>query len=79
MVTTRNAELDVPAKRTVVVDKTGAGDVYAAGFLAGYLDGAGLEVCAEIGTAAAAFSIASYGREGYPDERFLRKYERELS
>jgi ribokinase len=79
LITTRNTELDVPAKKTVVVDTTGAGDVYAAGFLASYLDGANLETCGQIASAAAAFSIASHGREGYPDERFLRKYARELS
>lgn len=78
-ISTRTSELDIPAKRTVVVDTTGAGDVYAAGFLAGFIDGANLEECGEIASAAAALSIASYGRGSYPDERFLRKYARELS
>ena len=79
MITTRNVQFEVPAKRTVVVDTTGAGDVYAAGFLAGYIDGANLETCGQIASAAAALSVAAYGREGYPDERFLRKYAQELS
>jgi sugar/nucleoside kinase (ribokinase family) len=74
----RSSRLDLPAKPTVVVDTTGAGDVYAAGFLAGYLDGATLEVCGEIATAASALSVSAYGREGYPDERFLRRFAREL-
>lgn len=78
MIVTRNSEIQVPAKKAVVVDTTGAGDVYAAGFLAGYLDGATLEVCGEIASAAAALSVSAYGREGYPDERFLRMYAREL-
>jgi ribokinase len=79
LIITRNVELDIPPKKAVVVDTTGAGDVYAAGFLAGFIDGANLEKCGEIGSAAAALSIASYGRDSYPDERFLRKYARELS
>ncbi|HOB37805.1 MAG TPA: PfkB family carbohydrate kinase [Methanomassiliicoccaceae archaeon] len=74
VIITRNSEITVPAKRTVIRDATGAGDVYAAGFLAGYIDGATLEVCGEIGSAAAALSVTSYGREGYPDERFLRRF-----
>jgi sugar/nucleoside kinase (ribokinase family) len=74
----RSSRLDLPAKPTVLVDTTGAGDVYAAGFLAGYLDGATLEVCGEIATAASALSVTAYGREGYPDERFLRRFAREL-
>ena len=78
LIVTRNSEISIPAKRTVVKDATGAGDVYAAGFLAGYLDGANLEACGEIASAAAALSVASYGREGYPDERFLRRFAKEL-
>ncbi len=78
LIVTRNSELRVPAKKAVVLDTTGAGDVYAAGFLAGYLDGATLEVCGEIASAAAALSLSAYGRGGYPDERFLRKFAREL-
>jgi len=77
-IVTRNTELVIPAKRTVVADVTGAGDVYAAGFLAGYLDGATLEACGTIATAAAALSVTAYGRDAYPDERFLRRFAREL-
>lgn len=78
VIITRNSEIHVPAKKAVAVDTTGAGDVYVAGFLAGYLDGATLEACGEIASAAAALSVTAYGREGYPDERFLRAFAREL-
>lgn len=78
LIVSRNSEIAIPAKRTVVKDATGAGDVYAAGFLAGYLDGANLEVCGKIASAAAALSVAFPGREGYPDERFLRRFAKEL-
>ncbi|NLK25543.1 MAG: hypothetical protein GX307_03085 [Euryarchaeota archaeon] len=78
VIVTRNTELIIPAKRSMVIDVTGAGDVYAAGFLAGYIDGASLETCGQIASAASALSIASYGREGYPDERLLHMFAREM-
>jgi sugar/nucleoside kinase (ribokinase family) len=66
----------IPSKRVKVVDKTGAGDVYASGFLAGVLRGWSAEDCAEFATQAAARSIGSAGREGYPDARMLERFER---
>jgi ribokinase len=58
----------LPAR--VVCDRTGAGDVAAAGFLAGVLVGADVRKCAEIAAAAAARSIEGYGRGSYPDSEF---------
>ncbi len=49
----------VPAAR--VLDTTGAGDLFAAGFLAGYTQGRGLRDCAVMGTIAAAEVIEHYG------------------
>jgi ribokinase len=74
LIITKNSEISVPAKKTAVIDRTGAGDVFAAGFLAGYMGGSTLERSGEIGAAAAALSIASVGRTGYPDRRFIRRY-----
>ena len=44
-----------------VVDTTGAGDQYAAGFLYGYTSGCDLTACAEIGGIAAAEVISHFG------------------
>jgi ribokinase len=66
----------IPAKRVLVKDKTGAGDVYASGFLAGILRGWSVEDCGEFATLAAAGSVAAVGREGYPDIKMLERYER---
>ena len=62
----------VPAARAKkVVDKTGAGDVYAAGFIAGLILNLPLETCGRLASEAAALSISGYGREKYPDQQFL--------
>ena len=66
----------IPAKRVKVVDKTGAGDVYASGFLAGMLRGWSVEDCGEFATQVAAGSVASAGRDGYPDSKTLERFER---
>jgi len=67
--------LRIPAaKAEKVVDKTGAGDVYAAGFIAGLLLELPLKQCGRLASEVAALSISGYGREKYPDRRFLRKF-----
>lgn len=51
----------VAAEPTVVVDTTGAGDAYAAGFLAALTAGADLPECGRLGSVAAADVISHYG------------------
>lgn len=53
--------IDVPVKRLVPVDTTGAGDQFAAGFLFGLATGRDLETCAKIGNACAAEVICHIG------------------
>jgi sugar/nucleoside kinase (ribokinase family) len=44
-----------------VVDTTGAGDLYAAGFLHGYANGQPLDVCGKLGSLAAGLVIQQIG------------------
>jgi len=56
---------------TQVVDTTGAGDAYAAGFLAGFARGRPLSVCGRLGSIAAAEVISHYGARPATDLRPL--------
>ena len=56
-----------------VVDTTGAGDLYAAGFLYGLINGRSIGTCAMIGSLAAAEIISHYGAR---PETSLRGYVR---
>jgi sugar/nucleoside kinase (ribokinase family) len=53
--------VDVPVKRIVPVDATGAGDQFAAGFLYGLATGRDLETCARMGNFCAAEVISHVG------------------
>ncbi|MBI2017914.1 carbohydrate kinase family protein [Candidatus Daviesbacteria bacterium] len=49
------------AKPQQVMDPTGAGDAYRAGFLAGYLKGLDLKICGQMGSVAACYTVEKYG------------------
>jgi sugar/nucleoside kinase (ribokinase family) len=54
-----------------VVDTTGAGDLFAAGFLAGYAQGRGLKQSLHIGVIAAAEIISHFGARPEADLKKL--------
>ena len=55
-----------PFKIKNVVDTTGAGDVYAAGFIYAYLKAWDLQECARFASAAAALKTRGFGSSKYP-------------
>ena len=61
----------IAAQPTKVVDTTGAGDAYAAGFLAGLTSGKTLDVCGRMGSIAAAEVISHYGARPEADLKKL--------
>lgn len=72
---TKDSQMAIPAVSVEkVVDKTGAGDVYAAGFLSGLLYDLPLEKCGRLASRLAAISITGFGRERYPDRRDLIEF-----
>ncbi len=69
LIATADTLFAVPAKPAVVVDTTGAGDAYAAGFLAAYTTGQPLAACGELGSLAAAEVISHFGARPQRDIR----------
>lgn len=65
-IATRDGEEAVPAVlATEVVDPTGAGDAFRAGFLAGHARGLALSTCARLGSAVAAYAVECYGTQNH--------------
>jgi ribokinase len=62
LVTTRKKQFVVSGEKVgTIVDTTGAGDAFAAGFLAGLVEKKSLEECAKMGNKIAARSISDFG------------------
>jgi sugar/nucleoside kinase (ribokinase family) len=64
--------VEVAAWPAEVVDTTGAGDAYAAGFMAGLVAGEPLAVCGRWGSRAAAETISRMGARPPGDLAYLR-------
>ena len=56
-------EIRLPAHKVPVVDSTGCGDAYCAGFIVGLTNGWELERCGRLGTAASALVITGLGSD----------------
>jgi ribokinase len=69
-----NEKLHVPSVETKVVDTTGAGDAFCAGFLLGMSEGRTLRECGLIGNYVASLCISEIGaRAGLPDRLLLEE------
>ncbi len=62
---------EIVAAQAQVIDTTGAGDAYAAGFLAGFSAGRSLRACGKMGSIVAAEVIGHYGARPLGDLRSL--------
>lgn len=73
-----------PTKVQQVLDPTGAGDAYRAGFFVGYQAELGLKKCAQLGSTLASFAIENYGTQNHSPElndiknRYKSSYSEEL-
>jgi len=68
LIVTKEFQIKIPAEKVKVVDTTGAGDAFSAGFIFGLLqynfDHSKLEICGKIGNKAAASKIQTLGARG---------------
>ena len=71
VVLTPQARIEIDAAPAQVVDTTGAGDAFAAGFLTALTAGKTLEICGRLGSAAAAVAISQYGARPQTSLRHL--------
>jgi sugar/nucleoside kinase (ribokinase family) len=62
-IATRDGEIRIPAYKVPVVDSTGCGDAYCAGFIVGLSLGWDLERAGRLGTAASALVITGLGSD----------------
>jgi ribokinase len=71
--------LDFPAGTAArLVDTLGAGDVLAAGYLAGLLAGLNLPGAVRLAIRLATYSLRGAGRDSYPDREFLERQLAEM-
>jgi ribokinase len=64
----------VPPFSVKVVDTTGAGDNFNAGFISAYISGRALKECAVIGSATAALKIGGVGWSTYPTRKQVNTF-----
>ncbi len=66
VIKTKNQSIEIKAaKIEKIIDPTGAGDAYRAGFLAGYMKKMDLKICGQMGSVAAMFAIEKYGTSNH--------------
>lgn len=75
---TRSEEIEVPAYSVKAVDTTGAGDAFAAGFIASILDGKPVNEAIEYGNLVAAIKVTRLGAQVSPTKNEVEEYSSKL-
>ncbi len=73
-IASKEEKIFIPAFRVKALDTTGAGDVFAAGFVHAHSRGWGLKRCGMFASAAAALKTRGYGTQMYPTEQEVNAF-----
>lgn len=70
-------DIILPSKPREIIDPTGAGDAFRAGFLAGYSRGFDLKTCGQMGACAAVYTVEKYGTQTheFSVDDFCKRYK----
>jgi ribokinase len=74
IVAEKDKMIKIPAIKTKVVNSTGAGDFFNAGFIFGYLKYKSLEKAGMFGNATASFAISKFCDERYANENYVKRF-----
>ncbi len=79
VIQTKDKNIKIPAcKPQQVIDPTGAGDAYRAGFFVAYTQGKDLKTCGQTGAVAASFAIEQYGtqKHNFSQKEFQQRFNK---
>jgi adenosine kinase len=82
IVRTKNAEYKIPVvPPEQILDPTGVGDAFRAGFVRGYKLGLDLQTCGQMGSLAAAYCLEQRGTQShnYTVEEFVARYRKHFN
>ena len=67
------------AFKAKVVDTTGAGDAFAAGFIYGFINGLPIDVCLKLGNFCGAYNVERIGARVFPAKELVEKFLSEIN
>ncbi len=71
---TKDSSYQAKAFTARVVDTTGAGDAFAAGFIYGFMKGYSIDLCLKIGTFCGAYNVERVGARNFPKLRDIENF-----
>ncbi|MCS7118535.1 MAG: PfkB family carbohydrate kinase [Archaeoglobaceae archaeon] len=71
---TKKEKISEKAYKAKVVDTTGAGDAFAAGFLYGFINGLPMKLCLRLGNYCGAYNVERIGARAFPSKNVVEEF-----